>query len=184
MAAQLLRVQNNATPKAQVFVLDRSAVEHSAILRSLLQDMADFDTDPSQTIIPIAIAVSDAALAKVFEWATYWKDLPKAAADDNPAKDKNKGDDKAVVFNDWDVNFFYSFGWELLYEIVLAANYLEIKPLYELCCLAIANMITRKPAEHIREILRIENDFTPEQEAEIWVETEWAFEKPAVAQLY
>ncbi|KAK4033647.1 Skp1 family, dimerization domain-containing protein [Parachaetomium inaequale] len=168
MAAQYLKIQNNAIPNTKVFVVERCAVEHSGILRSLLQDMADFDTvDVAQSIIPIAIGVSDAALAKVFEWVTYWKNLPKAADDDTA-----NNDDKAVKFGDWDVAFFDTFGWELLYEILLAANYLDIKPLYELCCLVVVNMIYRKSAEQIREILRIKNDFTPEQEAEIRIETE------------
>lgn len=48
-----------------------------------------------------------------------------------------------------------------------AANYLDIKPLLDVGCKSVANMIKGKSAEEIRRTFNITNDFTPEEEAQI-----------------
>ena len=53
---------------------------------------------------------------------------------------------------------------ETLFEIVMAANYLDIKPLLELSCAKVASMIKGKDVKQIRQFFNIENDFTPEEE--------------------
>ena len=63
-----------------------------------------------------------------------------------------------------------------LFELILAANYLNIKPLLDLCCLTVANMIKGKTPEEIRKTFNIVNDFTPEEEEEVRLENQWAFE--------
>lgn len=63
-----------------------------------------------------------------------------------------------------------------LFELILAANYLNIKPLLDLTCLTVANMIKGKQPEEIRKLFNIVNDFTPEEEEEVRRENQWAFE--------
>ncbi|KAM0826762.1 hypothetical protein ACQ4PT_068660 [Festuca glaucescens] len=63
-----------------------------------------------------------------------------------------------------------------LFDIILAANYLDIKQLMELSCQTVADSIKGKSVEEIRTLFNIENDFTPEEEAEIRKENPWAFE--------
>jgi len=53
----------------------------------------------------------------------------------------------------------------MLFEIVMAANYLDIKPLLELSCAKVASLIKGKSVQEIRQFFNIENDFTPEEEA-------------------
>ena len=63
-----------------------------------------------------------------------------------------------------------------LFDIILAANYLDIKGLLDLSCQTVADMIKGKSPEEIRKTFNITNDFTPEEEEEIRRENQWAFE--------
>ena len=63
-----------------------------------------------------------------------------------------------------------------LFDIILAANYLDIKGLLDLSCQTVADMIKGRTVEEIRAKFNIKNDFTPEEEAEIRRENQWAFE--------
>jgi S-phase kinase-associated protein 1 len=63
-----------------------------------------------------------------------------------------------------------------LYNLILAANYLEVKGLLDLTCQKVADMIKGKTPEQIRQTFGIVNDFTPEEEEEIRKENQWAFD--------
>ncbi|KAF8997354.1 E3 ubiquitin ligase complex SCF subunit scon-3, partial [Haplosporangium bisporale] len=74
---------------------------------------------------------------------------------------------------EWDMKFM-AVDQEMLFEIILAANYLDIKPLLDVGCKTVANIIKGKTPEEIRKTFNIVNDFTPEEEAQIKKENEWA----------
>lgn len=76
----------------------------------------------------------------------------------------------------WDQTFI-TVDKELLFDLILAANYLDIKGLLDLGCKTVANMIKGKTPQQIREELGIENDFTPEEEEQIRKENEWCEER-------
>ena len=65
---------------------------------------------------------------------------------------------------------------EELFELILAANYMDIKPLLDLTCAKVATMIKGKTPEQIRKQLNIQNDFTPEEEEAVRAENKWAEE--------
>ena len=54
---------------------------------------------------------------------------------------------------------------EVIFDIIMAANYLDIKSLLDLSCAKIATLIRGKTPEEIRKTFNIVNDFTPEEEA-------------------
>ena len=62
---------------------------------------------------------------------------------------------------------------ELVFELILAANYLDIKSLLDLCCAKVAAMIKGKPVEEVRRQFNIVNDFTPEEEAHVREDNPW-----------
>ena len=76
----------------------------------------------------------------------------------------------------WDQDFL-KVDQGTLFEIILAANYLDIKGLLEVTCKTVANMMKGKSAEEIRKLFNIENDLTPEEEEQIRKENEWCEEK-------
>ena len=62
---------------------------------------------------------------------------------------------------------------DTLYELILAANYLDIQGLLTVTCATVANMIKGKTVEEIRKHFNIKNDFTPAEEEAIRKENEW-----------
>ncbi|CAE6518414.1 unnamed protein product [Rhizoctonia solani] len=55
----------------------------------------------------------------------------------------------------------------MLFDIIQAVNYLDIKPLLDLGTKAVSDSIKGKTPEEIRKIFSIASDFTPEEEAQI-----------------
>ena len=114
--------------------------------------------------------------------------LPAADADSNQDETRKRSTD----ISEWDQKFI-TVVQEMLFEIILAANYLDIKPLLcvlphrpcrdrprplprrstaltarrDVGCKTVANMIKGKTPEEIRKLFNIVNDFTPEEEAQI-----------------
>jgi hypothetical protein len=60
-----------------------------------------------------------------------------------------------------------------LFEIILAAHYLDIKKLVTLGCKTVAGMLKGKTTEQMRAEFGIVNDFTPEEEAKVIAENAW-----------
>jgi len=64
----------------------------------------------------------------------------------------------------------------MLFELILAANFLNMQDLLDLGCQTVANSIKGKSPEEIRKQFNIKNDFTPQEEEEVRRENMWAFE--------
>jgi S-phase kinase-associated protein 1 len=72
----------------------------------------------------------------------------------------------------WDVEFC-SIDNAVLFNLILAANYLDIKLLLDATCKTVAKSLRGKTPEEIRKTHNIKNDFTPEEEAQVRKENEW-----------
>ena len=124
-------------------------------------------------------------MKKVIEWCEHHKNDPPTTVDDD--SDSRK---KTTDIEEWDQKFM-QVDQEMLFEIILvsnsvphnleakltllqASNYLDIKPLLDVGCKTVANMIKGKSPEEIRKTFNITNDFTPEEEEQIRRENEWA----------
>jgi S-phase kinase-associated protein 1 len=80
------------------------------------------------------------------------------------------------VVQEWYASFIHTTEQEVLFDLVLAANYMDIKPLLDLCCAKVASLIKGKSPEDIRKTFNIVNDFTPEEEAQVREENKWCEE--------
>lgn len=76
----------------------------------------------------------------------------------------------------WDQNFL-AVPQSDLFQLIMGANYLDIPPLFDLTCTAVAEMIKGKTPEELRAHFNIPNDFSPEEEAEVRRENAWAEEQ-------
>jgi S-phase kinase-associated protein 1 len=115
-------------------------------------DMEGFGSDNS---VPLP-NVNGKVLAKVIDYC-------KHHVADAPKSEETITEKRTDDISEWDQEFC-KVEQAMLFELTLAANYLDIKPLLDLCCKTIANMIKGKTPEEIRKTFNIKNDFTPEEE--------------------
>lgn len=148
-------------------VVDRPVAERSMLIKNMLDDFGTEGT-PDQSI-PIP-NVNEVVLKKVIEWCEHHRADPVQTNDD-----ENENRKKSTDIDEWDQKFM-QVDQEMLFEIILAANYLDIKALLDVGCKTVANMIKGKSPEEIRKTFNIQNDFTPEEEEQIRRENEWAEE--------
>ena len=81
------------------------------------------------------------------------------------------------VNEQWNNEFINNIKDDVLFDIILAANYLDIKDLLDLSCKKVADDIKKcKTPQEIRRRYNIKNDFTPEEEEEIRKENDWCEE--------
>lgn len=143
--------------------VERVVAERSIVIKDVLKDLGDEALDD---VIPLA-EVTEPVLRKVLEWCQRHRDDPPVPMEDNPEATRQ------LVLDEWDVSFL-QVEQEMLFSIILAANYLEIKRLLDMGCKVVANMIKGKSPQEIRDTFGIENNLTPEEEARILKENEWA----------
>ncbi|KAI8826935.1 Skp1 family, dimerization domain-containing protein [Fimicolochytrium jonesii] len=145
----------------QDFAVPKEVACQSVLIKNMLEDVGEADDQP----IPLP-NVSGPILQKVIEYATHHKDDPPAPPEEE-AKPKSSDD-----IGEWDREFT-NVDQGTLFELILAANYLDMKGLLDLGCKTVANMIKGKSVEEIRKTFNIQNDFTPEEEEQIRKENEW-----------
>ncbi|CAI0646472.1 E3 ubiquitin ligase complex SCF subunit scon-3 [Colletotrichum fructicola] len=160
---QKIWVQSNDSITLPV---DRVVAERSMLIKNMLEDVGD-DAISQENPIPIP-NVNEAVLRKVIEWCEHHRNDPPVNADE-----ENDARKKTTEIEEWDQKFM-QVDQEMLFEIILASNYLDIKPLLDVGCKTVANMIKGKSPEEIRKTFNITNDFTPEEEEQIRRENEWA----------
>ena len=140
----------------EVFEVEAKAAFRSITIKNMIDDTG------FQIHVPVPM-VDSQTLAKVIE---YLKFHQKAEDGETPAEEQTL----------WDVNYV-KVDDETLFNLILAANYLDIKPLLDLTCKAVADEIKGKTPEEIRTRFNIKNDFTPEEEEEVKRENAWCEER-------
>ena len=138
----------------QKVTLDEKSAERSTLLKGLLQDYSE-DTDIPQPDIRGDV------LKKVVDYLTHYKEaepreIPK------PLPSPNLLD----VTDEWDVTFINGIDLDTTFDLINAANYMDVKPLLELACAKIASLMKGKTGEEIRTMFDIENDLTEEEQKE------------------
>lgn len=141
----------------QDFEVEVRVAKMSDTVRNLIEDAG------IENPIPLP-NVTGKILAKVVEYCNQHINDPVS----EEKTDEKRTDDIIP----WDLDFC-KVDQETLFEIILAANYLDIKPLLDVTCKTVANMIKGKTPEEIRKTFGIENDFTPEEEEQVRKENEW-----------
>merc|ERR1712020_279692 len=142
----------------QVFPVNIDIARQSVTLRNMINDLGIEDLDENE-IVPLP-NVNAAILKKIIAWCTtHYKN----------------NDESDLSLSEWDLEYL-KIDDGTLFELILAANYLDISQLLDVCCKQVANMIKGKSAEEIRARFNIQNDFTKAEEEQIRKENEWCEE--------
>ncbi|GAB4847578.1 SKP1-like protein 1A [Ancistrocladus abbreviatus] len=141
----------------ETFEVEEDVAVESQTIKHMIED------DCADNVIPLP-NVTSKILAKVIEYCKKHVETPKT--EDRAAEEELKA---------WDADFV-KVDQATLFDLILAANYLNIKSLLDLTCQTVADMIKGKTPEEIRKTFNIKNDFTPEEEEEVRRENQWAFE--------
>ncbi|EJD05862.1 ubiquitin-protein ligase [Fomitiporia mediterranea MF3/22] len=153
------------TADKEKFTIDRKVAERMNLIKNLLEDVGEHEEEE----IPVQ-NINSTVMRKVLEWCDYHQNDPLPAPDESTADESRR---RTTDISEWDQKFI-QVDQEMLFEIILAANYLDIKALLDVGCKTVANMIKGKTPEEIRKLFNIANDFTPEEEQQIRRENEWA----------
>jgi len=145
------------------FEVDRDVIRLSTTLNTMFQDLGMDDPDAEDSLNdPIPLAnITGAILRKVIQWCQHHKE--------------DSGEEAGLTeqVGSWDKEFL-NVDQGTLFEIILAANYLDVRGLLDVACKTVAKMIEGKEPDEVRHTFNIENDLTPEEEEQIRKENAWA----------
>ena len=143
--------------------ISSKAVQKSVLVKGILEDY------PDDAEVPLNNVKSN-ILKKIKEYLEHYEnEEPKEI--DRPLPSNNF---KECV-SEWDFNYI-EIDLDQIFELILGANYMDIKPLLELASAKVASIIKGKTTEEIRKTFNITNDFTPEEEQQILEENKWCME--------
>lgn len=82
---------------------------------------------------------------------------------------------------DFDLKFVQSLDKNLLFELIMAANFLFIRGLIDLLCKHTVNMYLKgKTVEEVRRTFNLKNDFTNAEEEQLKNENAWIEKKDPI----
>lgn len=143
---------DDATGSLKLVSMDGKEYEverKSAFISKLVK--TSVETDSTATEVPIPSAKAE-VLELVVKYMTHHKGTEPPIIE-KPLRSKTMKD----VCNAWDADFIDTIGndRQQLYDLILAANYMDIKSLLHLGCAKVASLIKGQPLEKIRELLAV-----------------------------
>uniref|UniRef100_A0A2A6CSE0 F-box domain-containing protein n=1 Tax=Pristionchus pacificus TaxID=54126 RepID=A0A2A6CSE0_PRIPA len=153
----------------QQFPIEKSIVSMCQTISRLIEAFATAEGVGEEAFldhpIPLSNVSSDVLEKVVLEWCIR----------QTIEEDRDSGDFSEMSLEEdttW-VRNFLNISNDELFDLILAANYLDVAGLLELTCKHVASMIKGKSPEDIRRTFGIVNDLTPEEKHQIMKEIAW-----------
>jgi S-phase kinase-associated protein 1 len=123
-------------------VISKQSAKLSDMLRTVIENSREDDVIPLRNI-------SVSVMNKICEYFKHYEncDFEKFQEIEKPIRSTNMRD----IVNEWDAEFI-NVKDDMLFELISASNYLDIKPLLDLSCAKIATKIKDKSIEKIKKI--------------------------------
>lgn len=155
--------------------------EAAASLSVTLRDRLDAIGDDDRIKLPNQAGLAAKPVAKVVEYCNRHVAAISTSDGNGDANDDHEPNSfsSAAAAEEEDLKSFdaqfIDVDQAMLYDLIMAASYLEIEGLLDLCSKRVGDMIKGKTPDQIRGIFGIKNDFTADEEAEIRRENPWFF---------
>lgn len=134
------------------FEVSRKAARLSVTVKELIEDIGDVNEIP--------VKVKSDILKKIIEFIERNKDN---YSDNEP---KNEEDRALPELGEWENAYCDSMSDDEKVDMILASNLLDIKPLLDIVCISVANLIKGQNPEELRKVLERTNKPIPEDLAE------------------
>ena len=144
----------------KIFSVDVEAAKMSGTIKTMFEDLSIESSDVKgdiKEVLPIPNCDS-IVLKKVIDWCEHHKD------DIESEKDSDSPKEDVYEMNDWDkefiqtVNSVNELGQSLIFDLIIAANYLNIPGLNDLAVTEVAKMMRGKSQDEIRDLFKLKND--------------------------
>lgn len=145
----------------KLFEVEVSIIKKCGTIKTMLENF-DFGEDCECPPVPVP-NIHSSILQRVIEWATHHQHDEEIDELDQNKENKENKELRSDDIKSWDIEFF-KVDQSVMFDLILAANYLDIKSLLDAACKTVANLIKGKEVEEIRRVFNIENDFTPTEE--------------------
>jgi S-phase kinase-associated protein 1 len=134
------------------------------------EDDNDDGDETSMPDIPLPNVSAD-VLGKVIEYCRYYQEDEM-----RPIQTPLNSNKLEELVQEWYADFV-KVDKNLLFDLVAAANFMDIKPLLDLTCLAVSILIKGKSAAELRQMFNISNEFSAEEKAQMARDNNRAFDE-------
>jgi S-phase kinase-associated protein 1 len=158
------------------FTVPKSAARLAALVNDIFANEEEDDDEPDENAeIPLP-NVDSKVLEKIIEFCIHYVKVEAMTPIQTPLKSNSLGD----IVQEYYANFVTDIDRNLLFDLVAAANFMDIKPLLDLTCLAVSILIKGKSATELRQMFNLSSEYTAEERELMERENEWA-DQPAAA---
>ncbi|TKY49427.1 SKP protein 16 [Spatholobus suberectus] len=167
----VLNEEGEETKKVKLRTADQVTFEVELFITKemeTVQSFIDAGGADASLVIPLP-NVTSRELRLIVE---YCSEHCRGTGADNPNDNKVRKE----RLKEFDERFVQALSTNELKELLLAANYLNMKNFLEFLSRSIADSIKNQSVEFVRNFFGVVNDYTPEEEAEFRQANAWAFE--------
>ena len=142
---------------------------HARMSGTIANMLDDIDEEEGDTTIPIP-KMKGATMEKVVAFCAHHPDAPLNPTEEQQLEMRTK------PLEGWDLDFV-NVSLAMLFEMILAANFLDLKPMLDVTCKAVAEMIKGKTPDEIKKVFGVEGEFTEEEKAQVKLDNPWLCEQ-------
>uniref|UniRef100_A0A6V3BV71 SKP1-like protein n=1 Tax=Heterosigma akashiwo TaxID=2829 RepID=A0A6V3BV71_HETAK len=166
------------TSDGESFRISKAVARVSELVKNMMEDADETMQTQEEIRLP---NLKGKVLAKVIEFCNLQVEEPMAEIPKPIKFGKQVRDVVQPAFGAYVDGMVAARDWLLLLQLVLAAQYLDVRPLADLTCAALGLLIMNKTPDEIRELFGVESPFSPEIEQLLRENNKWSVEPPPTA---
>ena len=149
------------TKEGKEIEITKKAAELSEFLKTAINDY------PNEASYPLN-EIDEKNAEKIKEYLTHFDGVPPAEIEKPLTSNEMKN-----LTDEWSAGFVDKISLEDLINLTVAANYMGINSLLDLCCAKIASLCKDKSEEEIFKTFNITENLTDEEKNKIKEENKW-----------